>query len=198
MVMLGLTYRPGETWHKLDISHFMLSIRKLLGKKLLAYAWVSELQERGEVHYHVIVVVPKKCYVPFPDKSGLWKHGATHYSDAKSPFYIVSYTKKKLQKNYSEFPAYCHAFAVWISDSVMSKQLRVLRMPAWKREILSKYGEEQFDELVQWHKEDMGWGYRQSVDYQDAEGWAAAYMWSYATSPPDHLKDFWVNTGVCL
>jgi hypothetical protein len=182
MVMLTLTYRPGEEWSRLDISEYLLKLKKKLKNKLLAYAWVAELQERGAVHYHIIVVCKKTAYIPMPDKSGMWKKGNSNYKKAKTAYYIVAYTKKKYQKDYDKFPAYCHAFAVYVSDKALQVALRENRLPEWKKEIKKKYGN-QADEIIAFHKEDCGWCYRSCSEKNDAEGWKNFYMSIFIREP---------------
>ena len=53
--MVTLTYAGVDDWRPNHIREFMQAFRKLYKKKLVGYAWVAELQERGAVHYHVMV-----------------------------------------------------------------------------------------------------------------------------------------------
>jgi len=46
-VLVTLTYAPIFEWEPNHVRTFMLSIKKVLGENLLAYAWVAELQKRG-------------------------------------------------------------------------------------------------------------------------------------------------------
>jgi hypothetical protein len=59
----------------------MLTLKKLLGDKLLAYAWVAELEKRGVIHYHIMIVVPPDLVIgddlPYPDEAVLWRYGST-------------------------------------------------------------------------------------------------------------------------
>jgi len=192
LYMIGVTYSPDQTWHKLDISKLMVAIRKRLGGKLLGYAWVSELQERGEIHYHIMLAVKPGTYIPMLDRSGLWTHGSSHFSKdkPKSPFYIVSYCKKKYQKDYSLFPKYCRAFAVWISDDAAAARLRFGSLRLWQQLLISQYGEGRAKELIEWKKEDDGWAYRSCLDEDDAKSWVEALRAEYADHPP------WYQGGV--
>jgi hypothetical protein len=51
-IMITLTYAPEFGWKPNHIREFMLSLKKVLGNNLLAYAWVAELQKRGVIHYN--------------------------------------------------------------------------------------------------------------------------------------------------
>jgi len=149
LVMVGLTYRPGEEWNPNDIREFMSKVKRKLGEKLLGYAWVSELQERGAIHYHVLMYFKKGTRFPLPDKSGWWKHGSSSVTSAKSPWYVLSYTKKAYQKNYEFFPSGARAFAVWIQDSLLSEKLRFVSLKNWERAAVMSDG---WESLSFWRK----------------------------------------------
>jgi hypothetical protein len=134
LVMLTLTYRNIEDWAPGQVRSFMLTVKKQLDEKLLAYAWVAELQKRGAVHYHVLLLVKKGTDIPKPDDSGWWEHGLTRIETARSPFYVLTYTGKEYQK-VGIFPKGLRMFAVWISPKVVSSVTRWLfrlsAVPAW-------------------------------------------------------------------
>ena len=147
MVMIGLTYREGEPWQPNDIRDFMITVKRKLGESLLAYAWVSELQTRGALHYHVVLYMRTTARLPLPDKAGWWKHGSTKVTGARSPFYLVSYTKKQDQKDYMKFPEGARAFAVWINEKTLSEQLRKLSLKEVEKRVVEVYG---WDGLAIW------------------------------------------------
>lgn len=138
-VMLTLTYARVEDWQKNQIREFMLIVRKHLKDGLLAYAWVAELQQRGAVHYHVLLVVRKGSKIPQPDRAGWWPWGLTRTETAKTPFYIAKYTGKEYQK-VGPFPKGLRIFAVWLSDDLVSGQeywyFRLSSLPGWFREVI--------------------------------------------------------------
>lgn len=141
MLMIGLTYRPGEEWKANDIREFIISFKKKVGvKNIIAMARVGELQERGAVHYHIVVVVKRGIRIPKPDKSGLWRHGSSRVEVARSPFYLVSYTKKSYQKE-GEFPKGLRMYDVWINPEYISFlekwHFRLSTLPGWlKTEVI--------------------------------------------------------------
>jgi hypothetical protein len=102
LVMDTLTYRPGEQWQPDHISQFMQETVDCLQDNLLSYSWVAELQERGAMHYHVLLMVKKGTDVPMPDKSGMWSHGSSNRASARSAYYLMKYTQKGCQGG--EFP----------------------------------------------------------------------------------------------
>lgn len=78
-VMLTLTYAEVDAQQPRDLSECLRHIRnwmKARGERL-RYVWVAELQKRGALHYHVIIWVPSRLYMPRPDEAGWWKHGST-------------------------------------------------------------------------------------------------------------------------
>lgn len=140
LIMVGLTYRPGEEYQPNHIRDFMSKVKRKLGAGLLGYSWVSELQQRGAIHYHVCMYLKKGTRFPLPDKSGWWAHGSSNVTTAKSPYYMLSYTKKKYQKDYDKFPLGCRAFAVWIQESVLAEKLRYLSLKNWEKGIIDSDG----------------------------------------------------------
>jgi hypothetical protein len=106
-----------------------------LGSNLLAYAWAAELQKRGVVHYHVLLLVKRGTDIPYFDTAGWWPYGHSNITAARSPFYIVSYTKKSNYQKLGDFPKGLRIFAVWISPSILTDNSRWLfrlsALPKW-------------------------------------------------------------------
>lgn len=95
--MVTLTYRPEVLWDTKHVSGFLDHCRKYLARRgfPLLYVWVAELQQRGAVHYHVVLWLPKGITLPKPDKQGWWKHGSTRIEWARRPVaYLAKYTSK--------------------------------------------------------------------------------------------------------
>jgi hypothetical protein len=118
-VMITLTYDSlgtlgdAYTWEAGDIITFIDRLEHRLKKHLYAYAWISELQGNGNVHYHVLVVVDKRTKVGHVDSLGLWSKGMTQVKNCKAgEYYICAYASKKYQKDFSKFPKGCRLFAV--------------------------------------------------------------------------------------
>jgi len=111
LVMITLTYKGVDDWRANDISDFMKNLKQRLDKKLLAFAWVAEMQKRGAVHYHVILLTLKGARIPKPDKSSLWTHGNSRIETARTPFYVLTYTGKEYQKDLSKYPKGCWLYA---------------------------------------------------------------------------------------
>jgi len=177
MAMLGLTYDTEGTlvkpsvWEEGDIREFMMKLKARMGKRLLAYAWVAELQGRGVIHYHVVIVYTGRA--PMPDKAyrskderGHWRYfkrmwwkGNSHSDfNVRSAYYLTSYVKKEYQKDFENFPKGAHAWAVWVSDSALKMELRY--------ESLEKYKQEMVDEFI---LQDGGVGFEEAWEKMEWE-----------------------------
>src|SRR3989304_4365366 len=84
MVMITLTYRPGVEWEPQHMNVFMRHVRKSNGIGLLGYAWVAELQQRGAVHFHLLLLVTRGSVIPMPDRCG-WGAGRLRASGKRRP-----------------------------------------------------------------------------------------------------------------
>lgn len=159
VVMITLTYRDVDGWRPNHIRDYMLRMRRLLGDKLVAYAWVAELQKRGAVHYHVLLVVSKGAKIPRPDDAGLWVHGLTRIETARTVYYIVKYAGKAYQK-LGDYPRGLRTFAVWMSikavDAVRYWSYRLSALPQWLSEIVGSIAD-----FTTWPKRSKagGWWY---------------------------------------
>lgn len=143
LVMLTLTYASASDWERNDIREYMQRVRKELKGRLIAYAWVLEMQSRGAPHYHVLLYVRRGTRVSTPDSSGQWTKGMSKVETARSPFYIATYIGKEHQKEM--LPAGARMFAVWISDKVVGLDallnLRMASLPAWFRNVVQDFRE---------------------------------------------------------
>lgn len=142
MVMVTLTYRGIDDWRANHIRDFMIEYRKAIRGKLYGYSWVAELQQRGAVHYHLLLVVSKGARIPRPDE--YWVHGMTRIETARTPFYLMTYAGKEAQK-LGDYPKGIRAFSVWVDrDSVGDRlyySFRLSVLPGWLREIVGSVGE---------------------------------------------------------
>ena len=122
--MQTLTYKgDNRQWRPEHISRYLDALRKWhyarTGSKTVRYAWVAELQQRGVIHYHVIVwlgggLTPPKPDQPWhsTDRKGLkqwhppmWSHGMSNRLRATAPVaYLMKYASKIESKNVGSFP----------------------------------------------------------------------------------------------
>jgi len=179
LVMVGLTYRPGEEWQPNHMRDFVVLLHKKLGLSLKAYAWAAELQERGAVHYHFLMLVDRRARIPFFDKAGWWVHGSTSFSkdEVRSPFYLCSYTAKANYQKFGEFPQGLRMFAVWVEDGLLSDRDRWIFdlsvLPVWLSKIIMFAGETN-DRAKRGQRGESGWFFRGDCyqgNYEVINGW---------------------------
>lgn len=95
--MLTLTYREVDGWRPGHINDCLRHIRHWLARRghPLRYLWVAELQQRGAVHYHCVIWLPRGLTLPKPDKQRWWTHGFTNIAWARKPVgYLAKYASK--------------------------------------------------------------------------------------------------------
>lgn len=102
------------------------------GYRLYA-VWVAELQERGAVHYHLVLWLPRGVTIPKPDKRGWWAHGTTRIEWARRPVgYLVKYASKAHPQHH--FPKNCRIHAALGLDKLQRMERRWWRAPRYVRE----------------------------------------------------------------
>jgi hypothetical protein len=156
LVMVTLTYSPEHTWEPNHIKAFMRSMRRTLTDRLWGYAWVAELQKRGAIHYHVMLVVPNDLVVgedlPYPDEAGLWPYGFTRTETARTVFYLVTYLGKEYQKDFSAFPKGIRVFAVYIRQDEAKLKLRYDSLPSYQQAFVDEFGWSELASLIRLRK----------------------------------------------
>ncbi len=97
VAFLTLTYAGRWDWRPDHMSEFIKRLRAWCVRRgfVPRYVWVAELQERGAVHYHIAVWLPKGINLPKPDKQGWWTHGSTRIEWARA---VVGYLAKYVSK----------------------------------------------------------------------------------------------------
>jgi hypothetical protein len=134
-IFITLTYRDNESHKKGDVRTYLHRLKKRLGDKLIAYAWVLEMQKRGVPHYHIMLIVKKGTRVSKPDK-GDWSGGHSNIQKAyKGIYYIISYLKKSIDLEI-EYPKGYRIFAVYSSQKVVKYFIRRKSLPFWLMDLL--------------------------------------------------------------
>jgi hypothetical protein len=142
VVGVTLTYRPGQEWSPGDISGFLARLRgdRSVGRGVVGYAWVAELQRRGAVHYHVAVVLDRGVKLRKPDQAGWWPHGMTRVQalHQSAHGYLLKYLQKGTQSGGAgvEYPKGLRAYAVvWRrahpQGAPLAHRLRWSVLPKW-------------------------------------------------------------------
>lgn len=125
--LVTLTYRE-----KMDVqnhlSDYLRYARRDLAEKYVGCAWVLELQQRGVIHYHIQFLCRRGARLEFPDKSGWWPYGMSSVVRCRTPYYLVSYLKKRHQKNYRLVPKGLRVFGV---SSVIKDFYDVIKPLSW-------------------------------------------------------------------
>lgn len=146
-LLVTLTYREINGWAAKHVSDCVERIR-LWGIRQnveIPYVWVSELQKRGAVHYHVVLWLPRRLHLPSPDRAGWWKHGMTNVKRCTSPVgYLLKYASKGSD---GQFPKGLRLFGsggltaagravrswlclpTWLHEQIRTGFARVLRLP---------------------------------------------------------------------
>jgi hypothetical protein len=141
MLLVSLTYRPGEVPQPGDRSEFMRKVRRKLGSKLIAYCVVAELQKRGVIHYHFLLLIRRGAWLPTPDKGHLWTHGSTNVKrNVRSPGYLLKYVSKVEEGGY-ELPIGTRAYDVRVRQVEEFSPgeivaLRLSAVPYWLEQLI--------------------------------------------------------------
>jgi hypothetical protein len=126
-IMVGFTYAPGKEYSPGHMRDYLKKIKQMLGKDLIGFAWVCEVQKRGAMHYHLMLCVTKGTRIPMPDKTGMWGFGSTSVAKARSFYYICSYIGKEYQKDLSRYPRSCRLYGASIrGDKMLQDTFREL------------------------------------------------------------------------
>ncbi|THD06467.1 rolling circle replication-associated protein [Rhodanobacter lindaniclasticus] len=139
---LTLTYRKADGWRPGHLGAFRKAFNHwCVSHKVRArFVWVAELQERGAVHYHMVVWLPKGKFLPAPDKGqrhAWWPHGSTNIQTAQNPIgYLMKYASKATAASAASYPAGCRMFGVGGLDKSGREEVRYWRAPMWVRDAM--------------------------------------------------------------
>lgn len=134
--MLTLTYRDVDGFEPRHISLLLTHIRNWLNRRArkLHYVWVAELQQRGALHYHIVIWLPKGLTLPKPDKQGWWPHGSTRIEWARNPIgYLIKYTTKFDIK--SGLPKGARLHGAGGIDATGKQIRRWVNLPSWLKRL---------------------------------------------------------------
>lgn len=134
-IMITLTYRGVDDWSPRHITEFIRKVRRFLGSRLYGYFWVAEMQERGAVHYHVVIVVRKGTKIPKPDEEGYWIYGMTKVEKVHHVYsYLSKYLSKDGQK--AKYPKGIRIFGC--SIYVIKDWVKSWKIPHWLNERIQR------------------------------------------------------------
>jgi len=141
--MLTLTYREVGAWSPKHISELLQRIRVWLRRRghRLRYVWVAELQQRGALHYHALIWLPRGLTLPKPDKQGWWTHGSTRIEWARKPAgYLAKYASKLDSKVGVGFPAGARLHGRGGLEEFGRSVASWFNLPQWAREVCDLAG----------------------------------------------------------
>ena len=141
--MLTLTYREVQGWRPHHISALLRHIRQWLKRRghRMRYVWVAELQQRGALHYHVLLWLPRGLSLPKPDKQGWWTHGSTRIEWARKPAgYLAKYASKLDSKVGIGFPAGARLHGKGGLEDFGCSVAQWFSLPQWAREVCDLAG----------------------------------------------------------
>lgn len=138
--LITLTYADKNAWEAGHFSAFRMAMAKWCQRRRvrLRFVWVAELQDRGAVHYHVVVWLPKGKYLPHADTQGWWPHGMTNIITAQSPIgYITKYASKTTLDQARNYPKGARMCGHGGLSPEGRRHVRYWQAPIWVREALS-------------------------------------------------------------
>lgn len=145
--MVTLTYEDTNAWDPNHIRAYLTHVRNWMNrrKQPFRYVWTAELQERGAVHYHIVVWLPKLgpgqwnyLKLPKADDAGWWPHGSSNVKWARSAVgYIAKYASKGSElPQGKKFPKGCRLYGVGGVTKDERVTLRYYRAPPFARDAL--------------------------------------------------------------
>ena len=137
--MITLTYKEVWGWRANHIKDFLQRVRVYLRRRGYAfhYVWVAELQERGAIHYHILVWLPPIGFkrwlrLPMPDVRGWWREGSSNIEWAKKKTgYLMKYASKGM--NAIGFPKGARIYGYSRSFPSVVERVSYWRSPKWVR-----------------------------------------------------------------
>lgn len=134
--MLTLTYRgDADGWRPEHMPRAMQHLRMWCNRQELVarYTWVAELQQRGVIHYHAVVWLPRGIRLPAFDSKGWWPHGMTNRKCVRSCAvgYLMKYLSKGCDLAACRLPKGARSYGVGGLDLAMRRARRWLRLPAF-------------------------------------------------------------------
>lgn len=142
--MITLTYKNTYDWKPNHVRDFLQRVRMYMKRKGFSfhYVWVAELQERGAIHYHILVWHPPVgldwLRLPKPDVRGWWPHGSTEIAWAKKKTgYLMKYASKGM--NSLGFPKGARIYGYSRCFPSVVERVSYWRAPKWVRQNFPTY-----------------------------------------------------------
>jgi len=159
-----LTYREVDGWSAEHLTEYFHRVRQWAARRdfKVRYAWVAETQKRGAIHYHVVLWVPSRYFLPKPDLCGWWPHGSTETDRVKGGTsgvigYLCKYLSKGLSVDSPALPKGARCFGAAGHPPEERRELRYRLAPFWVRDALGTWADIR--------KSKGGWLDRQSGEF---------------------------------
>lgn len=134
-LMVTLTYRQGGDWRPSHLRQCMTALREWMRRRSLPlrYVWVAELQQRGAIHYHIALFVPRGFRLPMFDVQGWWPHGSTRIEKAVAavPYLMKYLSKGEDKKGAWRLPEGARMYGIGGLEHSLRRARRWLGLPAF-------------------------------------------------------------------
>lgn len=130
-----LTYAENTRGKAGDVSRFLDCLQAWARRSgvRVPYEWVGELQERGALHYHLLIWLPKHLLLPMFDWRGWWRHGSTKIERAKNPVAYLAKYASKFKDSVKRFRKGTRLYGWGGLSPVARENVRRARMTRWMR-----------------------------------------------------------------
>lgn len=151
-LFVTLTYAANTKGDPHDVSDCLKCVRewlRRLGYPMCPYGWVAESQERGALHYHLMLWWPRRLLLPKLDRRGWWPHGMTKVETAKNPVgYMVKYATK-FKDDVRKFRKGTRLYGYGGLPLEAREAVRRRRMARWMRQAVDTVRDAEFMEGVE-------------------------------------------------
>lgn len=142
-LLITLTFAQGDRDRaKGQIVRFVQALRD---RGIRCYFWFAELQKRGVIHYHLIIV--GRRFLSHKWLSEIWGLGWVwvEYVGLQNAFrYVLKYARKLgkgYQVDYQAFSKLYRGFRIFSHNRLQDWFARSWKLPAWLRELVWERGE---------------------------------------------------------
>jgi hypothetical protein len=161
-VLITLTFARNDDWNPREISslidkyrkHFTCGGRKaIMPRKDFRYVWVAELQQRGAVHYHICMWLPRFFRLSDikPDSLGWWNYGYSNAVSVRRSVYAylskymskgsVSRIREDGRVEWLSYPKGCRIYGAGGLSKIERVKIAYFVLPKWVKAIFSDCSE---------------------------------------------------------
>ena len=136
---ITLTYADVDGWEAGHIAAFRDALRQWCRRNGLRarYVWVAEPQQRGVLHYHMVLWLPKGKFLSRRSMASWWPHGRTQTITAQSPIgYITKYASKMTPEGLGSYPKGARMCGHGGLPPEGRRHIRYWQAPIWVRDAL--------------------------------------------------------------